>query len=52
MDGASYGAADPIRRAGPSEAAKRGAIAYLHRSLGTDNRSASRIPARPTISRT
>jgi Zn-dependent M28 family amino/carboxypeptidase len=37
MDGASYGAANPIRRAGPSEAAKRGAIAYLHRSLGTDN---------------
>lgn len=37
MDGASYGAANPIRRAGPSEAARRGAIAYLHRSLGTDN---------------
>ena len=37
MDGASYGAANPIRRLGPSEAAKRGAIAYLHRSLGTDN---------------
>jgi Zn-dependent M28 family amino/carboxypeptidase len=36
MDGASYGAANPIRRAGPSEAAKRGAIAYLHRSLATD----------------
>src|SRR5262249_1051541 len=37
MDGSSYGAANPIRRQGPSEAAKRGAIAYLHRSLGTDN---------------
>ena len=37
MDGGSYGAANPIRRAGPSEAARRGAIAYLHRSLGTDN---------------
>lgn len=37
MDGASYGALNPVRRAGPSEAAKRGAIAYLHRSLGTDN---------------
>ena len=36
-DGAGYGAANPIRRAGPSEAARRGAIAYLHRSLGTDN---------------
>jgi Peptidase family M28 len=37
MDGSSYGAANPIRRLGPSEAAKRGAIAYLNRSLGTDN---------------
>jgi hypothetical protein len=36
-DGSGYGAANPIRRAGPSEAAKRGAIAYLHRSLGTDS---------------
>jgi Peptidase family M28 len=36
-DGGGYGAANPIRRAGPSEAAKRGAIAYLLRSLGTDN---------------
>jgi hypothetical protein len=36
-DGGGYGAANPIRRAGPAEAAKRGAIAYLHRSLGTDN---------------
>jgi Iap family predicted aminopeptidase len=37
LDGAGYGAANPIRRAGPSEAAKRGAVAYLHRSLGTDS---------------
>jgi hypothetical protein len=36
-DGSGYGAAGPIRHAGPSEAARRGAIAYLHRSLGTDN---------------
>jgi Zn-dependent M28 family amino/carboxypeptidase len=36
-DGSGYGAANPIRRAGPSEAARRGAIAYLHRSLGTDS---------------
>jgi hypothetical protein len=36
-DGSGYGAANPIRRAGPSEAARRGAIAYLNRSLGTDN---------------
>jgi Zn-dependent M28 family amino/carboxypeptidase len=36
-NGAGYGAANPIRRAGPVEAARRGAIAYLHRSLGTDS---------------
>jgi hypothetical protein len=36
-NGAGYGAANPIRRSGPVEAARRGAIAYLHRSLGTDN---------------
>ena len=36
-DGGGYGAANPIRRRGPSEAAKRGAVAYLLRSLGTDN---------------
>jgi hypothetical protein len=36
-DGSGYGAVNPIRRAGPSEAAKRGAVAYLLRSLGTDN---------------
>jgi len=35
-DGTGYGMANPIRRAGASEAAKRGAVAYLHRSLGTD----------------
>jgi hypothetical protein len=37
MDGGAYGAANPIRRKGPSEAAKRGAVAYHLRSLGTDN---------------
>lgn len=37
-DGSGYGAAFRIRGAGPSEAAKRGAIAYLHRSLSTDSR--------------
>ncbi|MGH7036135.1 MAG: M28 family peptidase, partial [Stellaceae bacterium] len=37
MDGGAYGAANPIRRRGPSEAAKRGAVAYLLRSLGTDD---------------
>src|SRR5271154_2718627 len=37
QDGSGYGAANPIRRNGPSEAAKRGAVAYLLRSLGTDN---------------
>jgi hypothetical protein len=36
-NGEGYGAANPIRRAGASEAARRGAVAYLHRSLGTDN---------------
>jgi Zn-dependent M28 family amino/carboxypeptidase len=35
MDGTGYAAAGPVRRAGPSEAAKRGAVAYLHRSLST-----------------
>jgi hypothetical protein len=38
QDGSGYGAANPIRRRGPSEAARRGAIAYLLRSLGTDSR--------------
>lgn len=37
MNGEGYGMANPIRRSGPSEAARRGAVAYLHRSLGTDN---------------
>jgi hypothetical protein len=37
QDGSGYGAANPIRRRGPSEAAKRGAVAYLLRSLGTEN---------------
>ena len=37
QDGSGYGAANAIRRAGPSEAARRGAVAYLLRSLGTDN---------------
>ncbi len=35
--GSGYGANNPIRRQGPSEAARRGAIAYLHHSLGTDS---------------
>jgi carboxypeptidase Q len=35
QDGAGYGATGAIRRAGASEAAKRGAVAYLLRSLGT-----------------
>jgi len=34
-DGSGYGAANPIRRSGASEAARRGAVAYLHRSLAT-----------------
>ena len=37
QDGSGYGAANQIRRRGSSEAAKRGAVAYLLRSLGTDN---------------
>src|SRR5271154_2922105 len=37
QDGSGYGAANPIRRNGPSEAARRGSVAYLLRSLGTDN---------------
>jgi hypothetical protein len=37
QDGSGYGAANRIRRNGPSEAARRGAVAYLLRSLGTDN---------------
>jgi Zn-dependent M28 family amino/carboxypeptidase len=57
QDGSGYRAANRIRRRGPSEAAKRGAVAYLLRSLGTDSHrlphtgalnydpSAPRIPA-------
>jgi Peptidase family M28 len=37
QDGSGYGAANAIRRSGPSEAARRGAVAYLLRSLGTDS---------------
>ncbi len=36
QDGSSYGFFGVVRRAGPNLAAKRGAIAYIHRSLGTD----------------
>ncbi|HLY58450.1 MAG TPA: M28 family peptidase [Stellaceae bacterium] len=36
-DGSGYGASFVIRGSGPSEAAKRGAVAYLLRSLGTDS---------------
>lgn len=41
QDGAGYHFAGKIRAAGPSEAARRGAVAYLLRSLGTDGR---RVP--------
>ena len=34
-EGTGYGALNPVRRQGPSEAAKRGAVAYLLRSLAT-----------------
>ena len=37
-DGSSYGAAYRIRGQGASEAAKRGAVAYLIRSLASDSR--------------
>jgi len=36
-DGHGYGAVNKIRNRGPAEAARRGAIAYLSRSLSTDN---------------
>jgi len=36
-DSTNYRSVNPMRRAGPSEAAKRGAVAYLLRSLGTDS---------------
>ena len=37
QDGSSYGYFGPVRRTGPSLAAQKGAIAYVLRSLGTDN---------------
>ncbi|HYE47555.1 MAG TPA: M28 family peptidase [Caulobacter sp.] len=37
QDGSGYGAAGVARRAGPSEAAKRGAVAYLVRSISTSD---------------
>jgi carboxypeptidase Q len=37
QDGSGYGANGRIRRGGASEAAKRGAVAYLLRSLGTSS---------------
>ena len=35
QEGSGYGAANPLRRSGASEAARRGAVAYLVRSLAT-----------------
>ncbi|MDY6922703.1 MAG: M20/M25/M40 family metallo-hydrolase [Pseudomonadota bacterium] len=35
QDGRGYGATSPVRGNGPSEAAKRGAVGYVLRSLGT-----------------
>ncbi|ATQ43794.1 M28 family peptidase [Caulobacter mirabilis] len=37
QDGQGYGAAGVARRSGPSEAAKRGAVAYLVRSISTSD---------------
>lgn len=37
QDGSGYGAVGAQRRTGPQEAAKRGAVAYLLRSLSTDD---------------
>jgi carboxypeptidase Q len=37
QDGGSYGFVGKARFAGPAEAARRGAVAYLLRSLGTDH---------------
>jgi carboxypeptidase Q len=37
QDGQGYGAAVKIRHDGPGEAARRGAVAFLLRSLGTDS---------------
>lgn len=36
-DGSGYGKAYRIRGSGPAEAGRRGAIAYMHRSLATDS---------------
>jgi Zn-dependent M28 family amino/carboxypeptidase len=36
QDGSGYSALNKIRTAGPGEASRRGAVAYLLRSLGTD----------------
>jgi Zn-dependent M28 family amino/carboxypeptidase len=41
QDGSSYGTVGVQRRAGPTEAAKRGALAYLVQSLSTDD---TRLP--------
>lgn len=41
QDGSGYGALSPARRQGPVEAAKRGAVAFLIRSLSTAD---SRLP--------
>ncbi|HLX70016.1 MAG TPA: M20/M25/M40 family metallo-hydrolase [Verrucomicrobiae bacterium] len=37
QDGSGYGAAHRIRGEGPAQAARRGAVAFLMRSLGTDS---------------
>ena len=37
QDGSSYGAFGPVRFAGPGRAARRGAVAIIIRSVGTDN---------------
>ena len=37
QDGSSYGYFNPVRTAGPSVAAEKGALAYLLRSIGTDS---------------
>ena len=41
QEGAGYGAVTPGRRVGPSEAARKGAVAYLVRSLSTNT---ARLP--------
>ena len=41
QDGQGYGAAGIVRRSGPSEAARRGAVAFLMRSVSTSD---SRLP--------